>query len=148
MHFAKAKTVILALHLCVTSLALVTSTKRRQANQDAELVDTSGECEACKLTNEVEEVTFLLKNCENELEDLKQKLLTQGESESSSSLSYLGQVCSWVTASNQRSAPLRSTVRRFLQTLQLDDKKSAADIDDIYHADIRYGNYSIIACLI
>ena len=144
MSLAKVKTFIFfAIYIYLTFLPFINSTKRRQSNQDGEFAETGcEECETCKLTNEVEEVQFKLRNCENELEDLKQKVLSQSGVESSSSLSYLGQVCSWVTSSNKRSSSLRSTVQRFLQTLQIDNKKSPTDLDDVHQAHIRY--FSVI----
>ena len=95
------------------------------------------DCETCKLTNEIDSLRHMLNACENELNEQKQKISTQDGVQSSSALSYLGNVCSWVTSSSKRSLPLRSTVNTFLQKLNVDAKQNINEINEMHEVDVR-----------
>ena len=102
-----------------------------------QLATADEDCETCRLTNEIDSLRHMLKACENELNEQKQKISTQDGVESSSALSYLGNVCSWVTSSSKRSLPLHSTVNTFLQKLNVDAKQNINDINEMHEVDVR-----------
>ena len=102
-----------------------------------QLAAADDDCETCKLTNEIDSLRHLLNACENDLNEQKQKILTQDGVQSSSALSYLGNVCSWVTSSSKRSLPLHSTVNTFLQKLNVDAKQNINEINEMHEVDVR-----------
>ena len=117
------------------------STKGQDTNDGcAQFTPSNGECEVCALNNEVDELKLLLNHCQNELQIIQEKFSTQEGVQSSSALSYLGNMCSWVTSVGTRSSPLHLIVNQFLQNLQIDEQKSIHDIQDIHEVDVRYFN--------
>ena len=102
-----------------------------------QLATADEDCETCRLTNEIDSLRHLLNACENELSEQKQKISTQDGVQSSSALSYLGNVCSWVTSSSKRSLPLHSTVNTFLQKLNVDAKQNINEINEMHEVAVR-----------
>ena len=94
-------------------------------------------CETCKLNKEIEELKYLLRNCEDELKLYKDSIANQKEVESSSALSYLGSFFYGITSPSKRSSPLHSTVNTFLQNLDIDEKQSTSELNYVHEADVR-----------
>ena len=102
-------------------------------------------CETCKLNKEIEELKYLLRNCEDELKLYKDSIANQKEVESLSALSnFLWNPWSppWsffygITSPSKRSSPLHSTVNTFLQKLGIDEKQSTSELTYVHEADFR-----------
>ena len=106
-------------------------------NLSTQITASDDNCEICRSNKEIDELKYLLKNCEDELQEYKTKFLAQDEVQSSSALSYLGSMFSGITSPSKRASPLHSTVNKFLQNLEIDEKRSMNEIQDIHEVDIR-----------
>ena len=106
-------------------------------NFSTELTTSEDNCEVCRFNKEIDELKHMLSNCEDELQEYKAKLSTQDEVQSSSALSYLGSMFSGIASPPKRSSPLHTTVSTFLQNLDIDEKRSINEIQDIHEVDVR-----------